>query len=239
MTTTGLRIEACPKRVRAYSRGVLVLDTTAARYVWEVPHYPAWYSPLGDLRVELVDTGGRAEDGAHLHDLVVDGRTLSAAARTYDGARAGWVRLDFDALDTWLEEDEPVYTHPRSPYTRVDVLPSSRLVQVEVGGVEVARSTSSRMLFETGLPRRCYLPLADVRMDLLEPTDTVSHCPYKGAAQYWTVVVDARRHEDVAWGYRTPLPESRLVAGLVCFYDEKVDVSVDGVRQGRPVTKFS
>ena len=236
---TELRVEPCPRRIRAFSRGALTLDSLAARYVWEVPYYPAWYFPVEDLRAELKSAAERAEDGAQLHDVMIDGRTLPHAARTYDDARAGLVRLDFDAFDTWLEEDEPVYVHPRSPYVRVDVLPSSRHVQVEIGGTVLADSTSSRMLFETGLPVRYYLPVTDVRMDLLEPTDTVSHCPYKGTAHYFTPVVEGQRYDDVAWGYRTPLPESRQIAGLVCFYNEKVDLIVDGVRADRPNTKFS
>src|SRR5690606_20200851 len=118
---------------------------------------------------------------------------------------------------------------------RVDVLSSSRHVRIEVNGVTVADSRSPRLLFETGLPTRYYLPKTDVRLDLLEPTDTVTHCPYKGTAEYWSV----NGEKDLAWSYRTPLPESEKIAGLIAFYDEKVDVYVDGVRQDRPTTKFA
>jgi uncharacterized protein (DUF427 family) len=143
-------------------------------------------------------------------------------------------------MDAWFEEDEEVFTHPRDPYTRVDILASSRHVRVEVAGVTVAESSSPRLLFETGLPARYYLPKPHVRLDLLVPTDTVSHCPYKGRAEWWSVhTPDGTVHPDLAWSYRTPLPESRQVAGLIAFYDEKVDVHVDGVRQERPRTKFS
>jgi uncharacterized protein (DUF427 family) len=142
-------------------------------------------------------------------------------------------------MEAWFEEDEQVFTHPRSPYTRVDILDSSRHVQVEVAGVTVADSTRPRVLFETGLPPRFYLPKLDLRLDLLEPSDKVTHCPYKGQARYWSVRAGAAVHPDLAWSYPTPLPESQRIAGLVTFYDEKVDVFLDGVRQDRPDSPFS
>jgi uncharacterized protein (DUF427 family) len=149
------------------------------------------------------------------------------------------IRLDWDAMDAWFEEDEEVFTHPRDPYTRVDIVPSSRHMRVEVEGVTVAESTSPRLLFETGLPARYYLPKTNVRLDLLIPTDTVTHCPYKGQAEYWSVRAGDTVHEDLAWSYRTPLPESQKIAGLIAFYNEKVDIYLDGDLQGRPSTKSS
>ena len=111
---------------------------------------------------------------------------------------------------------------------------------MEIGGVTVAESRRPRLLFETGLPARYYLPKPHVRLDLLVPTDTVSHCPYKGQAEWWSVrTPDGQVHPDLAWSYRTPLPESQKVAGLIAFYNEKVDIHVDGVLQERPATKFS
>jgi len=139
----------------------------------------------------------------------------------------------------WLEEDEPVYGHPRDPYTRIDALRSSRHVRVELDGVLLAESTRPTILFETGLPARYYLPLSDVRMELLEPSDNRTLCPYKGWASYWHLVVDGKRYEDYVWTYRTPLPESQQIIGLACFYNEKVDLIVDGRRIDRPKTKFS
>jgi uncharacterized protein (DUF427 family) len=148
------------------------------------------------------------------------------------------IRLEWAAMDAWFEEDEEVFTHPRDPYTRIDILSSSRHVRVEVDGFTIAESTSPRLLFETGLPVRYYLPKTHVRMDLLTPSDTVSHCPYKGDAEWWSVDTGHGARTDLAWSYRRPLPESQKVAGLISFYDEKVDVYVDGVLQERPQTKF-
>jgi uncharacterized protein (DUF427 family) len=139
----------------------------------------------------------------------------------------------------WFEEDEEIFVHPRNPTTRIDVLDSSRHVQVVVDGVTVADSHRPRLLFETGLPTRYYLPKVDVRMELLEPTDSESACPYKGTARYWSVRIGEHLHEDFAWSYPTPLPESQKVAGMVCFYNERVDLIVDGEPLERPHTKFS
>ena len=112
-------------------------------------------------------------------------------------------------------------------------------MRVELDGETIAESTSPRLLFETGLPVRYYLPKTHVRMDLLIPTETASHCPYKGEAEWWSVRVGDSVHADLAWSYPTPLPESQKVAGLVAFYNEKLDIYVDGVLQERPRTKFS
>ena len=139
------------------------------------------------------------------------------------------IRFDWAAMDAWFEEDEQVFTHARDPYTRVDILASSRHVRVEVDGVTIAESTSPRLLFETGLPVRYYLPKPHVRMGLLAPTDTVTHCPYKGKAEYWSVRTGDDVHEDLAWSYPAPFPESQKIAGLIAFYNDKVDIYVDGV----------
>ncbi len=132
------------------------------------------------------------------------------------------------------------YTRTRAdPYTRVDILPTSRHVRIEVNGVVLADTPRAMALFETGLPPRWYVPKVDVRMDLLEHTDQVSHCPYKGRGEYWSARTGDTLAENIAWSYPTPLPESERIAGYVAFYNEHVDTFVDGVREERPRTKFS
>ncbi|HSH62397.1 MAG TPA: DUF427 domain-containing protein [Acidimicrobiales bacterium] len=149
------------------------------------------------------------------------------------------IRFDWEAMDAWFEEDEQVYVHPRSPYVRVDVLASSRHVEVVLGGVKVADSRQPRLLFETGLPTRYYLPQVDLRMDLLLPSATSTRCPYKGTAEYWSVDTGDAVFEDIVWTYPTPALESAKIAGLACFLNEKVDLYVDGVPQERPDSPFS
>lgn len=244
-----VRVEQGHKRVRAFIGGHVVADTTRPLLVWEVPYYPAYYVPVSDLHAELVDTG-RAEHSpsrgdATVYDLVVGDQTRAGAAHRYLQSELpelqDAVRLDWDAVDEWFEEDEPIYTHPRDPYSRVDILASSRRVHVSIEGLVVADSVRPHLLFETGLPVRYYLPMTDVRMDLLVPSPTTSHCPYKGTATYWSLAPQpgSADHPDVAWGYRTPLPESQKIIGQICFYNERVDVHLDGVLQDRPKTKFS
>lgn len=216
-----VRREVSPKRVRVYAGGRLVADSKAPVLVWEVPYYPTYYLPAADVLAEVTPGG----------DVVAGDVTVPGAAKRVDDL----VRLEFSAMDEWLEEDEPIYVHPRDPYKRVDILASSRHVEVRVDGETVASSRQPRILFETSLPPRYYLPLSDVRMDLLRPSTTTTSCPYKGTASYWSV----GDHEDVVWIYRTPLPESQKVAGLACFYNEKVDLIIDGKPQARPESPFS
>lgn len=244
----GIRIEAGAKRIRAYLGGELVADTIHPQLVWENPNYPVYYFPAGDVRGELLqDEEGLVHSpsrgDAQVSTVSAGGKHAKGAALRYDESPIeqlrGLIRLEWNAMDAWFEEDVEVFTHPRNPYTRIDILPSSRHVRVEVDGVTVAESTSPRLLFETGLPVRYYLPRTHVRMDLLELTDAVTHCPYKGQAQSWSVRIAESLHENLAWSYPTPLPESEGIAGLIAFYNEKLDISIDGVRQERPTTKFS
>jgi uncharacterized protein (DUF427 family) len=242
-----VRVEQGPKRVRAYLAGRLVADTRRPFLVWEIPYYPTYYLPLADVVADLEPTGATAHSpsrgDAQIYNVRVKGAVAEAAAKRYPDSPLeplrDLVRLDWAAMDEWLEEDEPVYTHPRDPYTRVDILASSQHVRVEVDGVTVADSARPHILFETGLPPRYYLPLPDVRTELLVPSDTRSHCPYKGTAGYWSVDAGQGVHPDLVWIYRTPLPESQKVAGLACFYNEKVDLYLDGELQDRPRTHFS
>ncbi|GIH97118.1 DUF427 domain-containing protein [Planobispora siamensis] len=239
ITRGRVRIEPSAKRVRAFLGGRAVADTVRPLLVWEIPYYPAYYIPREDVVAELKPNGGTRRSPSRGDGVLYDVAGVADAALAYPDSPIeelrGYVRLEWEAMDAWFEEDEEVYVHPRDPYSRVDILPSSRHVRVEVDGVTVADSRSPRILFETGLPPRYYLPKTDVRLDLLTPTATVTRCPYKGQAEYWSV----NGHADLAWSYRTPLEESQRVAGLICFYNEKTDVYVDGVLQDRPETPFS
>lgn len=236
-----------PKRVRVYLGGELVADTKRVKLVWEIPNFPQYYFPIADVRAELVPSGTRTHspsrgDATHFTVKTATHVAVDAAWQYTESPiedLRGTVRFDWDAMDGWFEEDEEVFTHPRSPYTRVDILDSSRHVRVIVDGVTVAESSGPKLLFETDLPTRFYLPKVDVHMDLLVPTETESHCPYKGTARYWSVRIGDTVVPDLAWSYPTPLPESQKIAGLVAFFNERVDHVVDGEPLERPHTKFS
>jgi uncharacterized protein (DUF427 family) len=232
-----IRVEQCAKRVRAYLSGHVVFDTTEPRLVWEVPYYPQYYVPRSDVRADLEPTGrsrtSRTRGVGTLHTVRVGSAEAVEAATTYDDASnpalAGLVRFAWDAMDAWFEEDDEVFTHPRSPYTRVDILPTSRHVQVKAAGTVVAESSQAHVLYETGLPPRYYVPKVDVRMERLIGTDHVTHCPYKGETVYWSINTGNEVLENAAWSYPYPLPESIRIVGLVSFEPSKVDVIVDGV----------
>jgi uncharacterized protein (DUF427 family) len=240
------RTEPAPRRVRGYLGNELVFDTTAARYVWEVPNYPQYYIPLHDVRSQfLLDEEHRQKvqfGPSRTYSLVGGGHTHPSAVRVFDpgdGPVAGLARFDWEWL-TWFEEDEPIYGHPRNPYARVDALRSHRHVTVELDGVVLADASSSILLFETGLPTRYYLDKTDVAFDHLEPSDTQTLCPYKGiTSEYWSVRIGETVRPDLAWTYHYPLPAVAAIAGTVAFYNEKLDITVDGVRLERPQSPFS
>lgn len=237
-----VRVETGAKRVRTIFNGHVIADSTRPLLVWESPHYPAYYLPVADIRPDALHPTGRTShspsrgDG-RLYTVAAGGRDAVDAALRYEDSPIPElreaVRFDWDSMDAWFEEDEQVYTHPRDPYTRIDILDSSRRVRVEVDGVTVADSTHPRLLFETGLPTRFYLPKTDVRLDLLELSDKVTRCPYKGQTTYWSVRVGDRLVPDAVWSYPTPLPESQKITGLVAFDPRHIDLFVDGVPQPR------
>jgi uncharacterized protein (DUF427 family) len=176
----------------------------------------------------------------------VGDRTAEHAARSHPAPSPDrlplhdHVAFEWSKMDAWLEEDDEVYVHPRDPYKRVDVLHSSRHVRVVVAGELVAVSRRPSLLFETGLPTRYYMPKADVRMDLLVPTETETRCPYKGVATYYSVRIGPTVIRDIAWCYRHPIPECGKIENLVCFFNERVEaLYVDGELEPKPRTRWS
>jgi uncharacterized protein (DUF427 family) len=228
--------------------GQVIVDSNDALYVWEGPWYPQYYLPLSDVADGVLHpsptvTRSPSRGTATHYRVRAGGREAIDAAWSYDESPVeelqGRVRLDWNAMDAWFEEDEEVFVHPRNPSTRVQILPSSRHVVIEVAGLAVGESRRPVFLYETNLPRRTYLPKLDVRMDLLLPTTTTSMCPYKGTARYWSLVLPGGEHSDLAWSYPAPFRESSPIAGLLAFYDERVDVTIDGTSQVRPKTHFA
>jgi uncharacterized protein (DUF427 family) len=241
-------VEPVPRRLRATLGGVTVFDTTRALYVWEWPPYPQYYIPRTDIRAEvLVDehkSHASRRGTVSALGLRAGGQTRPGAGKLHSGEvvpeLADTVHFDWAALDAWFEEDEEIFVHPRNPYARVDSLRSTRSVRVELDGVVLAESGSPVMVFETGLPPRYYLNRTEVNFDVLVPSDTVTRCPYKGRTTgYWSVRSGGSVIPDLAWSYDFPTRELLPIAGLIAFYNEKVDVFVDGERLERPQTHFS
>ena len=240
-----VKVENGAKRVRLYLDNNLVADTLRPLLVWEKPFYPTYYVPSQDVVADLKPTGetehSPSRGDAQVHDVYVENATAPGKARTIPESPLeelrDAVRFDFDAFD-WFEEDEPIYTHPRDPYSRIDVLSSSRHFRAELNGTVLADSPNSMILFETGLPPRYYVPITALNQDVLRPSDSVTHCPYKGAATYWSVEIEGETHADLIWGYRTPFAEVQKIAGLAAVYNEKVDIYLDGVLQERPKARY-
>jgi uncharacterized protein (DUF427 family) len=263
-----LRHEPIAKRVRAEVGGDVVVDSTRAVLVWEPRRVvPSYAVPAGDVRgamgagtavdVAAGDVGLRLADvtsrpvldpsipfavhtaAGEAVDVEAGGRSLPGAGfRIADDDLPGYVVLDFDAFDAWWEEDVATVSHPRDPFHRIDAFPSSRSVRLELDGEVLAETARAVLLFESMLPTRFYLPREDVRVELL-PSPTTSVCAYKGRASYWSAVVGGRTVEDAAWSYEEPLREAEQVRSRIAFFDERVDVVLDGVRRERPVTPWS
>lgn len=244
-----VRVEPSQRWVRGELDGSIVVDSKQVLLVLPDQRPPTYYFPKRDVQMDHLRPNDRGavfpvlgktrfwdvtgkrirEHAAFEHvDLPVDLSPLR------DHLAFKW-----DALDHWYEEDEEVFVHARNPYTRVDAIQSSRHVLVQVDGQTVADSRRPVLLFETGLPTRYYLPKEDVEMDWLAPTETHTSCPYKGTASYWILRVGGNIYQDLVWSYPDPIPEAGKVKGLLCFFNEKVDLYVDGELQQRPETPWS
>ncbi|UMB69331.1 DUF427 domain-containing protein [Mycobacterium paraterrae] len=250
---SSLRYEPTAKRLRLYVDGELVGDTVDGLLVWEPRRLvPTYAIPVADF-VATLTSAGRVREIADLpvlvptnpfaahsttgemFDVTVGGRRRELAAfKPDDPDLTGYVTVDFSAFE-WREEDEPIVSHPHDPFKRIDILASKRHVRIESDGRLLAESSRPLLLFETGLPTRFYLRPTDVVVDL-ERTDTVSDCAYKGRASYFAVPDGP---SDIAWTYRHPLREAEPVRDHIAFFNERVDITVDGQRLERPITPFS
>jgi len=180
-------VEPVPRRVRAQLAGETVFDTTRALYVWEWPYYPQYYIPRTDVRDGLLVPEEHSQHTARglvgMHGLHVGGTHRPRAAKVLRDSPVSrlsdTVRFEWAALDTWLEEDEQIFVHPRNPYVRVDALRSTRTVRVEINGTVLGQSSAPIMVFETGLPTRYYLNRTEINFEHMIPTSTVTECPYK------------------------------------------------------------
>ena len=241
-----LRHEPIAKRIRAKIGERTVVDTIRAVLVWEPQRIvPSWAVPVEDVDAEPTAAAPREGPSSpdHTYGQVVDlvtaaGRLPAAGLRLTDADLDGYLLLNAEAFDSWWEEDEQALGNPRDPFHRIDILHSSRHVRVERDGELLAETRRARLLFETMLPVRFYLPREDVIAGLV-PTATRTTCPYKGHASYYSVQLASRVEPDLAWYYETPLRESAEIGGLVAFWNERVDLVVDGTRWERPASPWS
>ncbi len=246
-----ITFEKSPRRVRITFNGATLVDSTDAHLLFETRHLPVYYFPKKDVRMELLTptdhhTHCPYKGDASYWTVRVGDRESENAVWSYadpfdEVARIkDYVSLYWNRMDHWYEEDEEVFVHPRDPYKRIDVMPSSRHVEVFLGGVKVADTTRARFLFETRLPTRYYITAEDVKTDFLVPSEKKSRCPYKGEASYFSVKIGEKLYEDIVWTYPEPIPECPKIKGLLCFFNEHVDeIKVDGETVPCPMTPWS
>jgi uncharacterized protein (DUF427 family) len=222
------RVEPSPRWIRVRSGDQWVADSRRALLLaWYGPGMlPTYCIPAEDVRTDLLPGLG---------DAAI---RLTGLPAPIDAANGMWT-FAWDGRVQWFEEAMEMIVHAKDTSKRVDVVPSERHIRIEIGSELVAESRRPHALFETTLPTRWYLPSDDVRTDLFEPSGLVTQCPYKGTARYWSVRAGAQLHRDVVWSYPDPIPENPRIAGLICFFNERVDVTIDGELQARPDTPWS
>jgi uncharacterized protein (DUF427 family) len=246
MELPGPFVEPTSRRIRVRLGDQRVADSNRAQlFVRYGPGgLPTYYLPADDVLPGILVDEATGSHGQQTWTVQVGRKRAESAAWTHGdltsatAALAGHVTFSWRQLE-WYEEDERVVMHARDPYKRVDTLRSSRRVEVRVAGEQIASTVRPLLLFETYLPTRYYLPFSDVRTVLLEASDTVTVCPYKGRARYWSVRVGDTFIPDLAWSYPDPVPESPKIKDLLCFFNEHVDLVVDGVKLERPRTPWS
>jgi uncharacterized protein (DUF427 family) len=251
MEANRVRTEPNHRRLRVLVDGVVIADTIDSIYLFETGHRPVYYFPKNDIRFGLLEHTDHSthcpyKGDAEYWSIVVGERRIDNAVWSYPSPLpdapdlSAYAAFYWNKVDNWFEEDEEVFVHARDPYSRVDALRSSRRVEVRINGETVADTTSPTLLFETGLPTRYYIPKLDVRMDLMRASTLTTQCPYKGTANYYSAAVPgAEVVENIAWVYRIPLPQVPTIQNMLCFFNEHVDIVVDGVLQERPRTSWS
>jgi uncharacterized protein (DUF427 family) len=243
--------EPSPRRVRGILGDQVVVDSRRVMLLHETGHLPKWYFPREDVREELLEASDRTtrcpwKGEASYWSVRVGDRVAADAMWAYPDPLpeapplGGYVSFEWDAMDRWLEEDDERHTHVRDPYHRIDVLPSSRHVRVSLDGHLLAESHRPLALFESALPPRWYLSAEEVRSDVLEPCpDLRTGCAYKGFAEYHSVRLGDRVERALVWTYAEPSREVAPIAGRLCFFNERVDLELDGELQERPRTQWA
>jgi uncharacterized protein (DUF427 family) len=240
-----LYFEDDPRRIRALLGGETVADSRRMKLLHESGRLPVYHFPEGDVRTDLFEPSDKTEESklkgtARFWTVRAGGRSAPDAAWSWsEPLLAGYIALDWSSMDDWLAEDDRLFGHPHDPYSRIDVHESSRHVKVSRDGVLLAETRRAKILFETGLPPRFYIPAEDVRTELLVPSSTKTVCAYKGSASYWSVQVGDGLVEDVVWAYPEPQHDAEPVRDLLCFFNERVDLELDGELAERPRTQWS
>jgi uncharacterized protein (DUF427 family) len=244
-----LYLEPSPRRIRGQAGTEFVVDSRHAHLLYEHGRLPIYMFPRDEVHTELLEpsehrTESANKGSARWWDLRLGEQLVESAAWEYPAAPSnapplrGLIAFRWDALDSWYEEEEPAIVHARDPYHRVDALETSRRVRISLDGELLAETDRGTVIFETSLPPRWYIPPEDVRAELI-PSSKRTGCAYKGFASYFSVRLGDRLEEDLAWTYEEPRREVAPVAGMLSFFNERVDIELDGELQTRPFTPWS
>ena len=245
-----VKAELTPRWIRVEFNREIIADSRRAVLVREEGRTPSYYFPREDVHFDFLRESDKVthepNKGKTVHwDLRVGKRSVPNAAFAHPEPESDYpelqdyVSFNWDDMDAWFEEEEQIFVHPRDPYKRVDIVPSSRHVRIELEGTVLAESHRPWLLFETWLPTRYYLPAEDVKMEYLKRSDTHTSCPYKGNASHYSVVIDGEEYKDLVWTYFDPIDNAKRIKGLLAFYNEKLDVYIDEELQDRPNTPWS
>lgn len=237
------KFESTDRRVRVIFGDETIADSINAMLLIESLYELHYYFPENDVRMDLLEASDHTESSgykgtSHFYNVRVGEKIAEHGAWAYPESKdnrpnlEGYIAFVWDKMDAWYEEEEEAIMHARNPYHRVDAIPSSRHIKVVINGETIAETHQPHLLFETNIRTRYYIPVHDVRMDVLKATDTLSVCPYKGKSEYWSATINGKTYEDIVWSYPNPLPEIPKIRSLMAFWDDKdkdIEIYVDGV----------
>ncbi len=229
------------KWIRVYIENILIADSYAPLLLFDTNGRElVYFFDKSDVQIQYFiesDYKGKQEMFQYWH-LKVNNKQINNAAYSFNKSSQGeyrkligYIGFKWEAVSKILEEDVELIGHPRNPFHRIDTRPTSRLIHFKIDDTVIAESTRSIALFETDFRVRYYIPTDDIKMNLLEKTDTSSICPYKGIASYWNVNLDGKTYKDVAWSYLDPLLDAIPVKGYICFWN--VDLYVNNEYKGK------
>jgi uncharacterized protein (DUF427 family) len=243
------KVEPTPRHVRAKFGDQFIADSRQALLLiaYDKEFRTRYYFPQEDVKTEYFeesDYSGKDGNYKYWHVRMGDRFEKNVAYTIVNPPEdvadvKGYIGFKWNAIDHWYEEEEEIFIHPRDPYKRIDIIDSSRHIKVVVDDQVIAETSNPRLLFETSLPVRYYIPVEDVKKEYLVDSNLHTGCPYKGTASYYSIKVGENVHKNVVWYYADPIEESAKTKDFICFYNEKIDIYENGVLLQRPETPFS
>lgn len=244
-----LYLDPMPYWIRALFEGETIVDAYEPLLLHESGRLPVYYFREEEVNRDLLEsseTRSEPKGIAEYWTVRVGERAAPDAALSYslpiEGAALlqGLLTLDWDEMDEMVLRGRAALRPPAR-----SVQPN-RHVQDEPASAHLARRRAARRdqacdgaLRDGTAPPRYYIPEEDVRTELLVQSSNRSRCAYKGSASYWSVQIGGRLVEDLVWAYRDPKHDAEEVRDLLCFFNERVDLEVEGEAAERPLTQWT